>query len=144
MEWIIRDALPTDARDIARLSREDLGYDYPEEATREKLEALLKDGRNKILVAEKEDQVVGYVHLVDYDVLYAPHMKDVMGIAVASTCRRQGLGKALLTAGETWARKEGAQAVRLVSGETRKGAHAFYQQLGYHGNKLQRHFLKEL
>ena len=83
MEWIIRDALPTDARDIARLSREDLGYDYPEEATREKLEALLKDGRNKILVAEKESQVVGYVHLVDYDVLYAPHMKNVIGIAVS-------------------------------------------------------------
>lgn len=49
---------------------------------------------------------------------------------------------ALLAVGEEWARSVGAVAVRLVSGESRKGAHAFYQNLGYQGNKLQRNFKK--
>ena len=67
---------------------------------------------------------------------------SMMGIAVSSACRRQGVGSALLAAGEEWARSMGAVAVRLVSGESRKGAHAFYQSLGYRGNKLQRNFKK--
>ena len=62
----------------------------------------------------------------------------------ASACRRQGVGRALLAAGEAWARSQGAEAMRLVSGESRKGAHAFYASLGYTGNKLQRNFKKNL
>ena len=58
--------------------------------------------------------------------LYAGHMVNVLGIAVSSAWRRQGVGRALLSAGEAWARSKGAVAVRLVSGEARKGAHAFY------------------
>ena len=94
--------------------------------------------------AEREGRVVGYLHLETYDLLYADSMVNVLGIAVSRDCRRQGVGKALLSAGEAWAKSVGAAAVRLVSGETRKGAHAFYQSLGYTGNKLQRNFKKYL
>lgn len=144
MEFIIRDAVVADAEVLAKLNREEMGYDFPVERTREILQALLASPRNKILVAESQGQVLGYVHLEDYDLLYAPHMKNVLGIAVAGKVRRQGVGKALLQAGEEWARETGAVAVRLVSGETRKGAHTFYQSLGYTGNKLQRNFKKAL
>ena len=65
-------------------------------------------------------------------------------IAVDPACRRQGVGRALLAAGEAWARSQGAEAMRLVSGESRKGAYAFYASLGYTGNKLQRNFKKNL
>lgn len=54
----------------------------------------------------------------------------------------QVVGSALLAVGEEWARSVGAVAVRLVSGESWKGTHAFYQNLGYQGNKLQRNFKK--
>ena len=144
MEFIIRDAVVADAEVLAKLNREEMGYDFPVERTREILQVLLASPRNKILVAESQGQVLGYVHLEDYDLLYAPHMKNVLGIAVAGKVRRQGVGKALLQAGEEWAWETGAVAVRLVSGETRKGAHAFYQSLGYTGNKLQRNFKKAL
>ncbi len=144
MEWKIRSARLEDSPAIARLNREEMGYDYPQEATRAKLESCLHDPSHKILVAEREGEVVGYLHLEDYDVLYAPHMKNVLGIAVSRRLRRQGVGRALLAAGEAWARSTGATAVRLVSGEGRKGAHAFYERLGYTGNKLQRNFKKPL
>ena len=88
--------------------------------------------------------MVGYLHVEEYDVLYAGHMVNELGIAVSSAWRRQGVGSALLSAGEAWARSKGAVAVRLVSGEARKGAHAFYQSLGYTGNMLQRNFKKPL
>ena len=144
MELILRNAMVSDAQALAKLNREEMGYDFPVEETGKKLQASLENPEKKILVAEIQGRVVGYVHLESYDVLYAPHMKNVMGIAVAGEFRRQGVGKALLTAGETWARETGAVAVRLVSGDARKDAHAFYQSLGYTGNKLQRNFKKML
>ncbi len=142
MEWNIRGGVVEDAPALTKLNREELGYNYPEVKTREHLAALLQDPSHKILVAETGEQVVGYLHLERYDLLYADPMVNVMGIAVSSACRRQGVGSALLAAGEEWARSMGAVAVRLVSGESRKGAHAFYQSLGYRGNKLQRNFKK--
>lgn len=141
---VIRDAVPGDVSALTRLNRASMGYDYPEAETGRKLAALLADGRNKILVAHMDGRLVGYLHLVDYDVLYAEHMKNIMGIAVDPDCRRMGIGRALLTAGEAWARENGATAVRLVSGEERTGAHQFYQSLGYVCGKKQLNFKKTL
>ena len=77
------------------------------------------------------ERVVGYLHLEEYDVLYAGHMVNVLGIAVSSACRRQGVGRALLAAGEVWARSQGAEAVRLVSGESRRAPTPFTQAWVY-------------
>jgi predicted N-acetyltransferase YhbS len=144
MEHTIRFARMEDASALAKLNREEMGYDYPEEKTGECLKALLGDSTHCILVAETGGEVIGYLHLEWYQLLYSDPMVNVMGIAVSAACRCQGVGKALLAAGEAWAREKGASAVRLVSGETRKGAHAFYQSMGYEGNKLQRNFKKPL
>lgn len=137
MEVKIRPAVPGDCEALARLNREEMGYDYSADKTEGQLRKLLSDGKNGIFVAEAAGKVVGYVHLTDYDLLYADHMKNIMGIAVASSCRRMGVGKKLLEAGEAWARETGADGVRLSSGETRTGAHAFYRSLGYQGSKMQ-------
>lgn len=141
---LIRDARLEDASALARLNRASMGYDYPEDQTAERLAALLKDGRNKILIAELDGRAVGYLHLVDYELLYADPMANIMGIAVDPDFRRMGIGAALLAAGEDWARTQGASAVRLVSGETRTGAHAFYRALGYEGSKMQVNMKKTL
>ncbi len=143
-EIVIRPAAPEDSEAITRLNRESMGYDYPLKKTEEQLNKLLSDGRNGIFVAELEGRTVGYVHLCDYDLLYNGHMKNIMGIAVDPACRRMGIGSMLLAAGEKWARETGADAVRLVSGESRTGAHAFYRSLGYEGNKMQLNLKKKL
>lgn len=74
---------------------------------------------------------------MDYDLLNFGPLKNIMGIAVDPKYRRIGIGKALLETGEEWARDSGAEGVRLVSGEGRTEAHAFYRALGYDGNKMQ-------
>ncbi len=64
-------------------------------------------------------------------------MKNIMGIAVNKDYQHRGIGSALLRQVEQWARQTGAAGVRLVSGATRIGAHAFYHQCGYAGDKAQ-------
>ena len=88
---------------------------------------LLSSKTDKIFAVAVGNRVVGYIHASDYDVIYAPHMKDIMGIAVAREYRHNEIGAALLQAAEDWAKKTGACGIRLCSGENRTGAHEFYR-----------------
>ncbi len=137
MDMIIREAVQSDAQSIWQLNCDGMGYSYPLDSTRENLENLMQSASDKIFVAVMGNQVVGYVHANDYQLLYAPHMKNIMGIAVNKDYQHRGIGSALLRQVEHWARQTGAAGVRLVSGATRSGAHAFYHQCGYTGDKAQ-------
>lgn len=140
----IRPAVLEDIPAIVLLNAQELGYDYPPEKAREQLSRLLSSAGHRILVAQLGEKIAGYVHAQDYLNLYAPPLKNIMGIAVSSDYRRQGIGRALLEAVEAWARETGAAGIRLVSGESRKGAHAFYRCCGYDGGKKQLNFKKYL
>ena len=144
MNFTIREATLADVPALWELNKTELGYPYPLEATAEKLAAVLKSGRDKIFVAVLEGSVAGYVHANSYDVLYAPHMKNIMGIAVSTSCKRRGIGRALLEQVEAWAAKDGAAGIRLVSGSERLEAHSFYRKCGYSGDKQQINFKKQL
>lgn len=135
--FFIREETVSDAGAICRLNEEEMGYSFPPENTLRKMRQLLESGRDKICVAVEDDRVVGYVHACDYELLYAPPMKNIMGIAVLKAYKRRGIGRALLEEVEVWGRKTGCAGVRLVSGTARTGAHAFYRQCGYSGNKMQ-------
>lgn len=139
---MIRHAVLEDAPALARLSMEELGYEYPLEALRANLQDVLANPRDKVLVAEENGEVLGYVHLADYRLLYMPALKRILGIAVFSAHHREGIGRALLSAAEDWAKEDGAAGVCLTSGEERKEAHAFYRALGYEGVKMQLHLRK--
>ena len=144
MDILIRRCEIVDLKAICKLNKFEMGYDYPEESTAEKLQKLLASRSDAIFVALVDGEVAGYVHANDYDVLYAPHMKNIMGIAVSGRFRKKGIGRALLDEVENWARETGASCVRLVSGSTRIGAHEFYRRCGYHQDKLQLNFKKLL
>ncbi len=81
MECAVRPAVLGDCPAITRLNREELGYDYPQEKTFAKLQACLANPAHAVFVAERGGEVVGYLHLEEYDVLYAGHMVNVLGIA---------------------------------------------------------------
>ena len=142
MDYEIRECLLMDADQIYELNCSEMGYDYPKEETRQRIKDILASEHDKIYVAELDGSVVGYVHANDYNLIYAPAMKNIMGIAVSNKHKRIGIGKALLTAAEAWAKADGAKGVRLVSGASRKEAHMFYERCGYSGGKQQVNFKK--
>lgn len=136
-DFSIREAAASDANAICQLNSDEMGYQYPLEDTIQNIIKLLSSNADKIFVALCDGSVVGYVHANDYDLLYAPHMKNIMGIAVFSEYKRKGIGRALLQQVENWARETGASGIRLVSGATRTDAHTFYRRCGYEGSKEQ-------
>ena len=141
----IRIAFPEDALSLARLCRDALGYDYPPEQLSEKLALISADPGQRVFVAVSEEGLpVGFIHTQVYDVLYAPTMLNILGLAVDSACRRQGIGRALLSAAELDARHRGIGVVRLVSGQERTEAHRFYEQNGYQRSKTQLNLKKKL
>ena len=142
LEIIIRECKLQDYIDIALLNKNEMGYDYSTADTKKQLEKLINNSNHKIYVATVTDKVVGYIHANHYDLLYAPHLKNIMGLAVSSHFRKIGIGKMLLHQIEQWAQATGAYGVRLVSGKTRIGAHAFYTLCGYIENKEQKNFKK--
>lgn len=133
-----------DADAICELNKNEMGYDYPKAETEEKLKKLLESDKDRIFVATLDGAVVGYVHANDYDTIYAPHMKNIMGIAVQSEFKKKGAGRALLLAVEKWAKESGARGVRLVSGATRTDAHEFYRRCGFGCEKRQINFKKNV
>lgn len=142
MKFKIREACVNDSDDIYVINRDSLGYDYPPERTMQKLADALSSNKDKIFVAVVEDGIAGYIHLTDYDVIYAPHFKNILGLAVLEKFKRFGIGSALLAEGEKWAKQTGAAGVRLCSGESRTDAHQFYRSCGYKDNKKQLNFKK--
>lgn len=142
MDYLIRELVIEDSEGIYQLNTNEMGYDHPLDDTKEKLSRLIESSTDKIFVAICDNEVIGYVHANDYDLIYAPHMKNIMGIAVAEHWKRKGVGRALLQKVEMWAKETNAKGVRLVSGATRTAAHEFYHRCGYSGDKAQLNLTK--
>lgn len=71
-----------------------MGYDFSFKDTAEKIRSVLKKNTDKVFVAAADERVVGYMHANDYDLLYFPHMKNIMGIAVASKYKKKEIKQA--------------------------------------------------
>ena len=62
MNFKIRQCEISDTKAIYDLNVCEMGYDYKEEKTKEKLKELLESDKDKILVALIDNIIVGYVH----------------------------------------------------------------------------------
>lgn len=140
---MIREARITDYDKIQSICELDLGYVCEKELVKIRL-ANLDRNRECVFVADEGNKVIGFIHVEVYELLYAPSMANILGIAVSSEYRRQGIGKLLLSKAEEWAKCKGIDIMRLNSGDTRKEAHEFYRSLGYNNEKPQIRFIKSL
>ncbi len=80
--------------------------------------------------------------MVDHNVSYFDHLKNVLAVAVKNDFKRMGIGSALMEKGEEWAKETGAVGVKLLSSEFRPEAHEFYKNIGYKFKKNQLNFQK--
>lgn len=139
---IIREATAADILQMCSLFQNDLGYAECTQEIVEKQFAGLDDSREAVFVAEVQGRLAGVIHIEKYDVLYFPSMSNILGLAVSSEFRRQGIGSALLKRAEQWALEHKINTVRLNSGSTRTQAHQFYRAQGYVDDKTQLRFIK--
>lgn len=141
----VREAVPADAAAAAALLS-DLGYpDNAPGAVRERLERVLADPANRVLVAEEEDGPVGlaYLHIVallERDGVWG----RLAAFVVAERARGRGVGRMLMGAVEAVARESGCELVELSTNVRRGGAHAFYRATGYEPPTDRLRFMKSL
>lgn len=121
----IREYLPVDFEELYRIDHaafsEDIAY------SRLELEYYLRSRKCRTLVAEEEDQIVGFVvgcseprslgHIITIDVI--PHRQ------------RKQIGSRLLAEIEHWLWRKGAQAIYLETPVDDAGAKGFYDKHGY-------------
>ena len=133
----------SDAMEIQKISQEDLGYECSLSLVEQKIISL-DENREQVFVACRDGTVAGFIHVEKYDTLYFETMCNVLGLAVKKDFQKMGIGKALVLAGENWAKENGIMFMRVNSGITRTGAHEFYKRLGYESEKEQLRFIKRI
>jgi GNAT superfamily N-acetyltransferase len=139
----IRRARKSDAARLAALSGE-LGYAATVKEMKVRLNRVLQAADDIVLVAEKNGDVIGWLHLGVYHLLESPLFAEINGLIVAEGQRSSGAGAKLLEVGEAWARKRKCVRMSVRSNVIRERAHAFYERQGYEHYKTSKAFRKPL
>lgn len=91
----VRRVKTTDYRYIYLLNQE-LGYFYPVEKAKEKIENIVESTKDIILVAERDKEVIGYIHGSPYESLFFDPFINILGFVVKEKYRNMGIGSLLL------------------------------------------------
>jgi GNAT superfamily N-acetyltransferase len=127
----IRDANSEDAASIAGLL-EQLGYPSTSEEVAARLLRLSDFGSAIVHVAEAGGQPAGVITCHVFPSIHATTPTAwLTTLVVDKQFAGQGVGRALTSSAEAWARSRGASRIVVTSGNHREAAHAFYEHLGY-------------
>ena len=141
MTFVIRPADPADAQGLKELgdevSAEPEGWLATQDGwrsvgdERRYLRAIRRYPHAAVFVAEAEDgTIVGRLSVGRDQHPASKHVAD-LGLMVAKSHRRQGIGRALLEAAEGWARDAGVRKIELHVFPWNEAAIALYEQVGY-------------
>ena len=141
---MLRALKATDVSSIYEINKEALGYAFSPEETACQLAKLSQNPHHFLIGFEDptNHDLLGYVHAEVYESLYSHAGFNILALAVLPQMQGKGIGKALLKGLEQETEKRGYQFIRLNSADHRIGAHAFYEQVGYTCDKLQKRFIK--
>jgi len=136
----IRLASAADVGRIAVLCQQ-LGYPASQEQVQRRLHQIQQDESHAVYVAEQSDgHIVGWVHVYVCQLVVTDPQTEIGGLVVDEGYHRRGVGRLLMEQAERWAREKGCWAVHLRSNIVRKGAHVFYERIGYSNVKTSRVF----
>jgi GNAT superfamily N-acetyltransferase len=139
----MRSARANDAAALAELTTQ-LGYPTKAAELAERLALLGGDDHAVIVATGDEDQPLGWIHVAVEASLERGRAAVIRGLVVDEWHRNDGIGVALLAAGERWARDRGVEHMLVRSRIARERAHRFYEREGYELEKTSHIFAKEL
>jgi GNAT superfamily N-acetyltransferase len=140
----IRPARAVDATALADLTTQ-LGYQSTPAELTERLAPLLGAADHLILVAtDADDRPIGWIHVTTEVGLEHAPTAAIHGLVVDDGHRSDGIGAALLAAGERWGAERGLGRMVVRSRVARERAHRFYEREGYALEKTSRVFSKAL
>ena len=141
-DFTIRVAEMNDAAALAQLMCE-LGYETTKAEMQKRMERIAADERYRTFVAVLDGKVCGMIGTVaslSYE--HNDSSGRILALAILSTMRRRGIGRALIATAEKDFAQRGIRRVALNTRLTREDAHKFYESLGYERNGWR--FLKQL
>ena len=121
-----------------------LGYEMSADDVSAQLQKILSRSDHLLVAAVLDNEIRGWAHFYVVEVIYSQTYVELAGIVVDETCRKQGVGQALLQEGERWTLDNGFHEIRLRTNIKRELAHAFYERTGYTCIKQHKTFFKNL
>lgn len=133
---IIRNICKQDLPQLALLYEQFWGEKSYPALMAQQLEKIESLGSHILLSAVEDDRLLGSVMGIVCEELYAdcrPFLV-VENMIVDKSCRRSGVGRALIAELEAWARQHGCTQMILVTEENRTDARGFYESVGFAPN----------
>ena len=137
MSFITRPVKPGDLEAIVNQSGQ-FGYQTTRIKTKQRLQAILYHADHRLLVAEKDMVIAGYIHAVFMLSITSDPFIEITGLVIDEKFRRQGIGKILVEEIIQWAGIRQCSLIRVRSNILRREAHAFYTSIGLSELKIQR------
>ncbi|MBQ8510259.1 MAG: ribosomal protein S18-alanine N-acetyltransferase [Clostridia bacterium] len=128
---LIRKAEPSDIPALCALERECFSLPWSEKG----FEDFFANDCSRALAAEADGRVVGYVgmYLICGE-------GEITNLAVAASCRRQGIGEALMT---ELSQTEGLERLLLDVRQSNTAARALYEKCGFKVDGIRRRFYEK-
>ena len=141
---VVRAARAGDAPALSALATE-LGYPTDTAQIEPRLSMLLGSDCDAVFVVEAEgNEVVGFIHGAEKQLLVSARYVELGGLIVAAAARRRGAARLLIEAVERWARERNVDLLRVRTRFERDVADVAYRRCGFELEKKQRVFVKPL
>lgn len=134
---------PGHLQEVSRLSHI-LGYPVTVDELTRRFLRFSENPRHALLICEDQENILGWIHLECVEDLIEEDKLEIKALVVDEKFRKMGTGKALITAGEKWAKTYQLHTIYLSCNILRTEAHKFYEALGFVRTKTSHFFEKKI